>query len=211
MMSRVSIVGSLLAALLLLAPGSALAYQAGTTDWETLGAEFAGPATGTTTVAPDGEVFVLPATGTEVIVGDGVIADDPAESDFADQVIVELPGGIGAVAVIAGIGDPGATMEAYVGGFAESMDTVDPVELTGDDERATGLYRVESSGVVTWLYLSVDAVTSPGNQIIEVVVTEGPEMASSIVLLRENITINGTPMFATVDEAAVAAIVDAQP
>lgn len=172
-------------------------------DWADLGTDFISPAdtSGTTDIV--GDMYVLPSSGAEVVVGDGVIASDPAESSFEDQVIVTLPDGIGAVAVVQGLGYPLNVLESYVGGFGESMDSVVEVDVQSDRYVATGLYQVDIGGQLVYLYISVDAASYPGHHLIQVVVVEGDSLADSIELLRANVAVNGIPMFADTDEHAV--------
>lgn len=192
--------------------GSVVAYQRGDaslpateseSDWADLGAAFflSADEPGTTDVT--GETYVLPSSGAEVVIGDGVSANDPAESDFEDQVIVTIPGGIGAIAVIQGLGYPAGVMEGYVSGFGGSMENVVEIDVQTDRFLATGLYQISLDFDEVYLFISVDAATSPGEHIIQVVVVGDDSLAESISLLRANVSINGLHMFADIDEHAI--------
>lgn len=155
-----------------------------------------------------GDTYVLPTSGTEVIVADGVSATDPAETTFEDQLLLTIPGGIGAVAVLQGLGFPHGVMEAYVEGFAESLDNVEEVDVQSDRGHASGLYIVDMDGVPTTLYINVDAVTSPGNFIIQVAVAITGDVAAAVALLRDNVLVDGIPMFDGVDEQALQSLLN---
>lgn len=175
--------------------------------WMELGEEFFGSSTSTETHTIVGETFVLPASGTEVVIAEGVMADDPAGSDFEDQVIVSFPQGIGAVAVIPGLGSPETVMETYAGAFSESLDGGDVIDIQSDNKHAAGLYQVEVLGVSVFMYITVDTATLPGYILIQVAIAE-VEIADAISLLRENVTVNGLPMFIDVDEQTVQDMAD---
>lgn len=192
--------------------GSVVAHQRGDaslpateveSDWADLGAAFFLSADEPDTADITGEMYVLPSSGAEVVIGDGVSANDPAESDFEDQVIVTIPGGIGAIAVIQGLGYPAAVMEGYVSGFAGSMEDVVEIDVQTDRYLATGLYQINLDFDVVYLLISVDAATSPGAHIIQVVAVGDDSLAESISLLRANVSINGHRMFADIDEQAI--------
>lgn len=194
--------------------GNVAAYQRGDAslptgddEWAELGIEFitAGQQSHTTI---SGDTYVLPTSGTEVIVADGVSATDPAETTFEDQLLLTIPGGIGAVAVLQGLGLPLGIMEAYVEGFAESMDNVEEIDIQSDRGQATGLYTVYTNGTPMTFYITVDAVTSPGNFIIQVAVTATGDIDDAVTLLRDNILVDGIPMFDGVDEQELQGLVD---
>lgn len=175
--------------------------------WTELGIEFISPVQ-QSSPAISGDTYVLPTSGTEVIVAEGVSATDPAETTFEDQVLLTIPGGIGAVAVLEGLGLPLGIMEAYVEGFAESMDNVEVIDIQSDRGQASGLYIVHSSGVPMTFYITVDAVTSPGNFIIQVAVTTTGDVDDAVALLRDNVLVDGLPMFDGVDEQELQDLVD---
>lgn len=175
--------------------------------WTQLGIDFISPDEQPTSTIT-GETYVLPSTGTEVVVGPGVTADDPSTSSFEDQVILDIPGGLGAVAVIGGLGTSVEVMEAYVGGFAESADSVEAIDVQESRTISTGLYLVDIEGMPMYLFISVDAATSPGNFIIQVAVAITFDLDDSIVLLRENVLVDGAPMFNDVDEEEIQNLVD---
>lgn len=194
--------------------GSVAAHQRGDaslpTDndgWHELGAEFISPDQSPTSTI-SGDTYVLPASGTEVVVADGVTADDPAGSDFEDQVLLTIPTGIGAVAVIPGLGYPVTIMESYVEGFAESLDNAEEINVEEDRSSASGLYKIDMSGASILLFITVDAVTSPGNFIIQVAVSGTGEIDDAIVVLRDNVLVDGIPMFANVDEQSMQDLAD---
>lgn len=194
--------------------GSVAAHQRGDASlpeddggWTDLGIEFITPDEQTTATIT-GDTYVLPATGTEVIVGSGVTADDPATSGFEDQVIVDIPSGLGAVAVISGLGTSVDVMEAYVGGFAESAQTVETIDIQESRTISTGLYLIELEGLPLYFFIVVDAVSSPGNFIIQVAVSMNGDVDQSILVLRENVLVDGMPMFSGVDEVEIQNLVE---
>lgn len=180
----------------------------GDAEWVEAGRDFVSPDQPPTSVMT-GDTYVLPATGTEVVVAEGVNANDPAESSFEDQVLFTIPGGIGAVAVIQGLGFPLGIMEAYVEGFAESMDNVEEVDVQEDRSTATGLYIVLLDGDPLYFFITVDAATTPGSFIIQVAVTAIGGVDETIVQLRENVFVDGIPMFNNVDEHSIQESFDA--
>lgn len=155
-----------------------------------------------------GDTYILPSTGTVVVVSNGVEAQDPSESTFEDQVLLTTPGGIGAVAVIQGVGYPVSIMDAYVEGFAESMDNVEAIDVQEDRSQASGLYIVNMDGLSMQFYITVDAATMPGSFIIQVAVAATGDIDDSVALLRENVLVDGVPMFADVDEQALQRLLD---
>lgn len=187
--------------------GSAAAHQGSESVWTELGAGFETPGNDAPANQVVGDTYVLPSSGAEVVVGAGVSADDPAGSDVEDQVIVTSPDGLGAVAVITGIGRPVTTLDAYIGGFGESMDSVTEIDRHEDRFLATGIYRVVNGGQTTYLVISVDAATSPGNHIVQVVIAGAEVLDDQIALLRANVTIDGVPMFNELDETDMLEIV----
>lgn len=172
--------------------------QSSGSSWIDLGVEFAGGESETSTNIV-GDTYVLPSSGLEVVIGPGVEASDPTGTDVEDQIIVSTNDGIGAVAAIPAIGFPARTLEAYVGGFGESMDSVEELDMQESRELATGIYRVESDGVVQYMVISVNAEVSPGNHVIEVVVSDANGLESMFEDLGANISIDGVPMFSDFD------------
>lgn len=190
----------------------AVAYQqtssaSAESEWQQLGEEFAAPAD-TAQVVIDGDVFVLPSSGVELVVGPAFEADAPAEGEVADQVIVTSPGVVGAVAVISSFGKPFATYDAYVGGFSESMDSVELVDLQEDTGKVTAVHRVVNGGETQYMVISVNAFAVDGYHVIEVMITDADGVADALALLNSGITIDGVPMFATIDAAAIVQIVE---
>ena len=194
--------------------GSATATQrgdaslpTGENEWTEVGRDFISndspPAS-----AISGDTYVLPTSGSEVVVADGVTAADPTESAFEDQLLFTIPGGIGAVAIIQGLGVPLNIMEAYVGGFSESMDNVEEVSLQEDRSSATGLYIVYLDGAPLYLFITVDAATIPGFFILQVAVSAVGGVDDAITVLRENVIVDGVPMFTNVDEESVQDLFD---
>lgn len=173
-------------------------------DWSILAAALVGgnsvPATSTIT----GDTYVLPSSGVEVIIADGVVVSDSGEGSVEDQIILETDAGIGAVAVIAAPGQPSLTLDRYVSGFAETMDEVVEVDVQSSTDVATGVYRVETSGLTLYMYISADTRPVSGFTVIEVVIADAGGMESSIVQMRDNVSIDGVQAFAGVDEAGVA-------
>lgn len=195
--------------------GGAAAHQRGDASlpadgdgWAELGIEFITHGQQSISTVT-GDVYVLPASGTEVVVADGVDAIDPAETTFEDQVLITAPGGFGAVAVLEGLAPPLSIMEAYVEGFTESSVPAEEIDVQSDRGQATGLYIVQMDNVPMGFYITVDAVTSPGNFIIQVVVTPTDGMVEAIALLRGNVLVNGIPMFEGVDEHELQSQIDA--
>lgn len=176
-------------------------------DWGNLVPALTGGTTGRSTATIVGDTYVLPSSGAEVVIGDGVIVSESEEGDVEDQIIIETDTGIGAIAVLDSRGQPVTTLERYVSGFAETMDSVTEVDVQNSSGMATGIYRVETSGLTLYMYISVDAETISGYMVIEVVIADAADMESSIALVRNNVTIDGVPAFATVDEADVADII----
>ena len=174
-------------------------------DWTVLGSDYAGGNGATSTVV--GDTYVLPSSGVEVIIGEGVEADDPAGTDVEDQIVVYTPDGFGAVAAIPAVGHPVRSMEAYIGGFGESMDAVEELDLQENRERALGIYRVEDGGTTSYLVISVDAGSSPGNHIIEVAIAESESLEVLIADLTANVSIDGVAMFGALDVPGVMDIV----
>lgn len=183
--------------LMLTFSAGAAAQSVGST-WTDLGVEFAG---GETDSSADivGDTYVLPSSGLEVVIGEGVDASDPTETDVQDQIIVSTSDGIGAVAAIPAIGFPARTLEAYVGGFGESMDSVEELDLQESRGLATGVYRVVSGGAVQYMVISVNAEVSPGNHVIEVVVAGANALEPLFEDLSANVSIDGVAMFADLD------------
>lgn len=187
---------------------AATAEAAAGGDWGNLVPALTGGNTGGSTTTPIvGDTYVLPSSGTEVVIGDGVIVSESEEGDIEDQIIIETDTGIGAIAVLDSRGQPVSTLERYMAGFAETMDSVTEVDVQSSPGMATGIYRVETSGLTLYMYISVDAETIGGYMVIEVVIADAADMESSIVLVRDNVTINGVPAFDQVDEADVADII----
>lgn len=176
--------------------------------WIDLGIDFASPTEDSDTADIVGDVYVLPSTGAEIVIADGVTASDPAESSFEDQVLMTFPGGIGAVAVISGFGQPVSTMEAYVGGFAESMDNAVEVDVQVNGQFAQGLYQIDVNRETVYLFIAVDTASFPGSHIIQVTVGPSDTIGESIALFRENVAVNGDRMFADINEQSVQDLVD---
>lgn len=200
--------------------GSISAHQRGDASlpggdvWTDLAEDFVSPDDESELSAPiEGDVYVLPSSGTEVVVGSGVSADDPADSDIQDQILLDLPMGIGAVAVLQGLSTPINIMESYVGGFGETLDSVEEIDINDDGDFASGLYLVDiGSGTFVYLFITVDGVSTPGFFVIQAaVVLNIDAVADSIVLLRENVHVNAQPMFIDVDEQEIQELADLHP
>jgi hypothetical protein len=177
-------------------------------DWGNLASALTGGSTATrSTTAVSGDIYVLPSSGAEVVVADGVTVSESSEGDVEDQIIIETDDGIGAVAVLETTGQPVTTLERYVSGFAESMDDVVEVDVQSSADLATGVYRVETTGLSLYMYVSIDAQPLSGYVVIEVVIADAADIETSIVQMRENVTINGVAAFAEVNEADVAGII----
>ena len=176
-------------------------------DWGNLWPVSGGRSSSTATPALTGQLFVLPGSGIEVVVGAGVTTDTTADTEVPDQIIVETDAGLGAIAVLDTFGDPTDTLESYVSGFGETMDSVVEVDVQSSRDLATGVYRVETEGITVYMYISVDASTIDDFMVIEVVVAGSADMESSMVQIRKNVTINGVPAFASVDEQDIAEII----
>jgi hypothetical protein len=176
-------------------------------DWSNLAAALTGGSTATTTSSITGDTYVLPSSGVEVVVADGVTVSESEEGTVEDQLIIETDDGIGAVSVLGTTGQPAQMLENYVTGFAESMDDVVEVDVQSTSDTATGVYRVETSGLTLYMYISVDAQPVSGYMVIEVVLADAADMEASIVQMRENVAINGIAAFAGVNEADVVRII----
>lgn len=176
-------------------------------DWSSLAAALTGGSTVPATSTITGDTYVLPSSGVEVVVAEGVTVSESEEGNVEDQLIIETDSGIGAVAVLATSGQPEQTLENYVTGFAESMDDVVEVDVQVTPDTATGVYRVETSGLTLYMYISIDARPVSGYMVIEVVIADAADMEASIVQLRENVSINGVAAFEGVNEADVAGII----
>lgn len=165
--------------------------------------------TDSTSATPEGagEVFVLPSSGVEIVIGPGVTTDTTIDTEVPDQIIVETDAGLGAIAVLDAFGSPLAILETYVGGFGETMDSVVEVEVESTPDLATGVYRIETEGIVVYMYISVDAMAIDDYMVIEVVVAGSADMESSLVQIRENVTINDVPAFANVNDQDVIEII----
>lgn len=195
--------------------GSVAAHQRGDSstpgesgdDWTELAIDFLVPSNQTDGPIT-GDMFVLPSSGAEVVIGPGVIPSDPAQSDFEDQVIVTIPEGIGAVAVIQGLGYPAGVLDAYVTGFAGSMDDAEEIFVQSDRDLASGLFLIHMDRTPLLLFITVDTATFPGYLTIQVTVTSEGTVAESIALLRQNVSVNGLPMFEDIDEQQIQAMAD---
>ena len=152
----------------------------------------------------EGDVYVLPSSGVEVVIGPGVTTDSSADTEVPDQIIIETDDGIGAIAVLDSLGTPLDILERYVEGFGESMDSVVEVDVQSSRNLATGIYRVETEGLSIYMFISVDGGAVDGYNVIEVVIADAADIGSSLVQMRENVTINGVPAFAhVVDEDVI--------
>lgn len=176
-------------------------------EWQQLGEAFSAPVD-TAPVVIEGDVFVLPSSGVELVVGGSFEADAPAEGEVEDQVIVTSPGVVGAVAVIANNGSAAATYDAYLGGFSESMDRVELVDLQEDEGQVIAVNRVENRGETQYMVISVDAFAVSGHHVIEVMITDADGVGDALELMNAGITIDGVPMFVTIDAAAIVDIVE---
>lgn len=184
--------------------GTVSAHQRGDA-WTELGEDFTGTTTSTTVENPvDGDTFVLPTSGAEVVLAEGFV---PEESDFEDQIIVNFPQGMGAIGVLQGLGTPLSVMESYAGGFAESSDGMEEIDVQSDREFASGLYSVDLLGLSVFMFITVDAVAIPGYLVIQVAIAE-TDIAETISIMRENIALEGQPVFTGVDELEVQDTVD---
>lgn len=178
-----------------------------TSEWQQLGAEFAAPVGGPNTVVIEGDTYLLPTSGAELIVGEGLLADEPAQAEFGDQLIVSTPDILGAVAIIETPGDTGGTLDAYVGGFEESMDAVSEIFRDEDTTLTTAIYHVENGSSIQYMFISVDAVTMPGFHIIEVLLADPEDMEAGFETMQANLTIDGVPVFSSVDVESVVSTV----
>ena len=176
-------------------------------DWGSLLPGGGGSESAEATPAVAGDVFVLPGSGVEIVVGPGVTTDTTPDTEVPDQIIVETDAGLGALAVLDAVGSPLGILERYVGGFGETMDSVVQVEAQSSPDLATGVYRVETEGLTVYMFISVDADTIDGFMVIEVVVAGSADMEDSLLQIRENVTINGVPAFANVNEQDIVEII----
>lgn len=176
-------------------------------EWQQLGETFSA-STETAPVVIEGDVFVLPSSGVELVIGPSFESDAPAEGEVEDQIIVTTPDLVGAVAVIANVGTPSTTYEAYLGGFSESMESVDLVDLQEDDGTVIAVHRVVNGGLTSYMVISVDAFAVSGHHLIEVVIVDADGVGDALELMNSGITIDGVPMFATLDAAAIVEIVE---
>lgn len=172
--------------------------------WTGLGEDFSATSTETDENQLVGNTYVLPASGAEVVLADGLV---PETSDFEDQIVVNSTQGMGAVAVIQGLGLPETVLETYASAFGGSLDGAEQIHIEGDREFASGLYLVDLLGVSVFMYITVDAVSFPGYLTIQVALAES-DIGGAIQHFRENVAINGQPMFAGIDESEVQEMVD---
>lgn len=154
------------------------------------------------TTQVDGDVYVLPSSGAEVVIGADITITHE-EGQVEDQLIFQNEFGIGAIAALGIVSAPEVVRDSYVEGFGGSMESVDVVEADESRSVATGIYVFVSNGLPLYMYISVDAATLPGHMIIEVFIGEPAKMAEGIALSRENISIDGVPMFEGLDEQEV--------
>lgn len=197
---------TVLALLLFSASAIGAVAQQADSPWTALGTEFAGGGEeGSSTI--EGDTYVLPSSGVEVTIGAGVESDNPAAGEVEDQIIVNAPDGLGAVAIIPSVNSPARTLEAYMGGFAESMDSVEDLDVNATRDHATAVYRVETGASVSYLVISVDAETLSGYHIIEVVVGDSAGLEDLIAAVNTNVAIDGVPMFDALDVDTVLEIV----
>jgi hypothetical protein len=175
--------------------------------WSNLASALTGSSTAAATTTIAGDTYVLPSSGVEVVVADGVTVSESEEGEVEDQLIIETDDGLGAVAVLETQGQPVGTLDRYVSGFAETMDDVVEVDVQSSADLATGVYRVETTGLTLYMYISIDARPISGYVVIEVVIADAADMEASIVQMRESVTINGVAAFAAVNEADVANII----
>lgn len=190
----------------------AVAYQQSSSasaesEWQQLGEEFAAPAD-TAPVEIDGDVFVLPSSGVELVVGPAFEVDAPAEGEFEDQVIVTSPGVVGGVALFSSFGQPSTTYEAFLEGFSGSVDSVEVIDLQEDEGKITAVHRIMKGSETQYMVITVNAFVVTGYHVLEVMVSDADEFADALALLSSGITIDGVPMFATIDTAAIVEIVE---
>lgn len=186
---------------------AATAEAAAGGDWGSLVPGLTGGSTAATNTGIVGDTYVLPSSGVEVVVGDGVVVSESETGTVEDQIIVETDGGLGAVAVLESFGQPAGTLERYVSGFAETMDDVVEIDTQSSADLATGIYRVETSGLTLYMFISVDSQSVSGYMVIEVAIAGADDMEASIIQIRENVNINGVPAFANVNESDVVDVI----
>ncbi len=195
-----------LAAVLVFCVGGAAsvaAYQSGDV-WTELGENFAGTSSGTETSTITGDTYVLPSSGAEVVIAEGYA---PEESDFEDQLIINTPQGMGAIGAVQGFGTPQSVMETYANAFGEELDGAEQIDAQGNREFASGLYSIDFLGVNMYMFITVDAVSTPGFHTIQVAIAEA-DIAAAITTFRGIISIDGQPMFAGIDEAEIQEMID---
>lgn len=167
--------------------------------WSELGESFHGAPADSSESTLTGNTYVLPESGAEVVLADGL---EPEGSDFEDQIIVNTPQGMGAIAVLTGFGTPESVLETYANAFGDSLDGSSEIYLESNSEFASGLYAFEMIGLPMLMYITVDAVATPGYLTIEVAIAEA-DISGAIVTMRDHVAINGVPMFDGVDELEV--------
>lgn len=172
--------------------------------WTGLGEDFSNSSADTEENQIVGSTFVLPTSGAEVVLADGL---EPEASDFEDQIVVNSTHGMGAIAVIQGLGSPETVLETYASAFGDSLDGAEQIHIESDRQFASGLYSVDLLGVSVFLYITVDATAFPGYLTIQVTIAES-DISGAIAYLRENVAINGQPMFSGVDEQEIQEMVD---
>lgn len=183
--------------------GAVSAQQQGDV-WADLGESFSGAPARNEESQVVGNTYVLPTSGAEVVLAEGL---EPEDSDFEDQVIVSIPQGMGAVAVIPGLGTPQSVMDAYATGFSESVEGLVEIDVQADQDFATGLYSVDLVGLSMFLFITVDSASFPGYMTIQVAVAER-NIADTIAFFRENIALEGQPVFSGIDEEEIQDMAD---
>lgn len=184
--------------------GSAAATQAGDV-WTELGEDFIGSGSGAENSTIEGNMFVLPMSGAEVVIVEGL---EPEDSEFEDQLVINTPQGMGAVGALQGFGSPQTVMETYANAFGDELDGAIQIDSRTDGDFASGLYSVDLLGVSLFMFITVDTVTVPGFNTIQVALAE-TDIAGAITMFRESVAINGQPMFDGVDELEVQELADA--
>lgn len=176
-----------------------LAAQGDDDSWVQLGERFERGSSGSAEASIEGTVFVLPTSGAEIVLAEGL---EPEATDFEDQIIVNTPQGMGAIAVLQGLGSPQSVLETYATAFGDSLDGTEQIFIEADGQFASGLYTVDVLGISMILYITVDAAAFPGYLTIQVTIAES-DIAMAIVTMRENVAVNGVPMFTGIDEQDV--------
>lgn len=165
-----------------------------------------------TTPTSSAETFTF--SGTDVTVGIGTDFAFLGESEQRTDVEAVRIQGVNTLSMIA-VGETGSSPQVILDSFSSGIvSNYAEAEIVAEEVDSDSAWRLllipKSAGETTFMLIVVDSATVPGHEIMQAHELPSDSVAGSLVMIQEQITVNGTPVLSDFDPEEIADVARAE-